>query len=181
MKGYKHFMWRVVTGSTEFWSGPERKSTGQLPRGQAFGVFQRCWSSLWHSQLCSTQSNLFLTWAAWNQSKCSHFLLQLRVTTSMQVQKASCQATDFLRGCLLQLSRRWPGNPQSPKLWSLSLHTACPRKSWVTPCSSGQTTTPSTVTSHSLRTRGRKMALAWIVDLVGASLNTGSKSKKWCD
>lgn len=165
----------------EFWSGPEWKSTGQLPRGQTFGVFQRCWSSLCHSLLCCAQSKLFLTWAAWSQSKRSHFLLQLRVTTGMQVQKASCQERECLRGRLLQLAKRRRRNPQGLKLSSANLHTACPRKSWVTPCSSGQKTTSSTVTSHSLRVRGRMMALSWTVALVGANLNTGSKSKKWCD
>lgn len=151
------FSWQINTyegGKREQWflRYLERKSTGQRHVDKCSVFPKDAVEIVFPTALLP--STFLITWAAWNQSRLSHFLPQLRVTSGRQVQKASCQQRDFHLGCRLQLpSRKWR-NPQGPKLWSLNLHTACPRKSWVMPCSSGQTRTSNTLTSHILRVRG---------------------------
>lgn len=110
----------------------------------------------------SLPSALYITWAAWNQSKRSHFQPHLRVRSNMQVKKALCPKKDFYRGCLLQLmpTRKWR-NHEGLKLWSSSLHTACHRKSSAMPCGSGWATAWSTTTSRTLRVRGPDTVGRW--------------------
>lgn len=172
-----HYRWRLVEGDI-FWSARGGGALVSVTRtSSVFAKDEVVFAS------ASLPAKLFITWAAWNQSKLSHFPPHLRARSNMQVKKASCPKRDSYPGCLPQIpSERKRRNHQRLKLWFSNLHTAYPRRSWVTPWSSGQARTSSTMTSHTLRVKGHDIVgggeLSWIVGKAGASLNTWN-SKNW--
>lgn len=182
----KHYMWRLVKGNIDFLKCPGEEKHWSVSSGQCLVFSKDAIEVVFANAFLHSVRALFITWAAWNQSKLSHFPPHLRVRRGMWVKKTLCLEEKFLPRIpsLVNVKEEVKGTPRASNC-GLRICTAL-QEILSDACSSGQATTSSNMTSHILRVKGldsmcRMTTLSWTVDKVGASLNTWNNSRNWCE